>query len=241
MEEKRFVGVRKEEYNIKQFVKRMFGKGKVSKVRIEYTPVGEKIIVSTHKPGWIIGKKGEKISELTEVLKKKFKMENPHVDIEEITHPEFDAQLVADDIALTLERFGAMKYKASSYRALGRIKNSGALGAELRLSGKLPSDRARSWRFAFGYLKKTGDAANVVDRAESLAETKQGVVGIKVAILAPGVKVHDQITIDDAFMEEIKNNVSFEEETTLKEIKKVVKNKKAVKKKSKKIVKEESK
>ena len=221
MEEKNFVNVRKEEYNIKQFVKRMFGKGKISKVKIEYTPVGEKIIVSTHKPGWIIGRRGEKIAELTEILKKRFKMENPHIDIEEISHPEFDAQLVADNIAITLERFGAIKYKASSYRALSRIKNSGALGAELRLSGKLPSDRARSWRFAFGYLKKTGDSAKVVDRAESVAYTKQGVVGIKVAILAPGVKVHDHITIDENTMEEIKKNAAFEEvEEVVKKVKK---------------------
>jgi small subunit ribosomal protein S3 len=221
MEEKKFVDVRKDEYNIKQFVKRMFGKGKISKVKIEYTPVGEKIIVSTHKPGWIIGRRGEKIAELTEILKKRFKMENPHIDIEEISHPEFDAQLVADNIAITLERFGAIKYKASSYRALSRIKNSGALGAELRLSGKLPSDRARSWRFAFGYLKKTGDSAKVVDRAESVAYTKQGVVGIKVAILAPGVKVHDHITIDENTLEEIKKNAAFEEvEEVVKKVKK---------------------
>ena len=233
MEEKRFVGVRKDEYNIKQFVKRMFGKGKVSKVKIEYTPVGERIIVSTHKPGWIIGRRGEKINELTGILKKKFKMENPHVDIDEIIHPEFDAQLVADDIALTLERFGAMKYKASSYRALSKIKNSGALGAELRVSGKLPSDRARIWRFAFGYLKKTGDAANVVDRAESIAQTKKGVVGIKVAILAPGVKVCDQISVDEDFMNEVKKNVAFDAPnghgSTDPEVKKTVKkNKKKV-------------
>lgn len=221
MEARKFVGVRKDEYNIKQFVMRMFGKGKVSRVRIEYTPVGEKIIVSTHKPGWIIGKKGEKINELTEVLKKRFKMENPHVDIDEIAHPEFDAQLVADDIALTLERFGAMKYKASAYRALGRIKNGGALGAELRVAGKLPSDRARSWRFAFGYLKKTGDAAKLVDRAESVAHTKQGVVGIKVAILSPGVRMPDQVTIDEEFMNVVRKNATFEEvEETIKKIKK---------------------
>jgi len=221
MEARKFVGVRKDEYNIKQFVMKMFGKGKISKVRIEYTPVGEKIIVSTHKPGWIIGKKGEKINELTEVLKRRFKMENPHVDIDEIAHPEFDAQLVADDIALTLERFGAMKYKASAYRALSRIKNGGALGAELRVAGKLPSDRARSWRFAFGYLKKTGDAAKLVDRAESVAQTKQGVVGIKVAILSPGVKMPDQVTIDEEFMNEVKKNATFEEvEETVKKIKK---------------------
>jgi small subunit ribosomal protein S3 len=220
MEEKRFVGVRKDEYNIKKFVMRMFGKGKISKIKIEYTPVGEKVIISTHKPGWIIGKRGEKINELTDILKKRFKMENPHVDIAEIARPEFDAQLVADDIALTLERFGAMKYKAASYRVLGKIKNSGALGAELRVSGKLPSDRARAWRFAFGYLKKTGDAASLVSRAESVAQTKQGIVGIKVAILAPGVKMPDQITVDEEFLEAVKKNVTFDEvEDTVKKIK----------------------
>lgn len=221
MEEKAFVGVRKDEFNVKQFVKRMFGKGKVSRVTIEYTPVGERILVATHRPGWIIGRKGEKINELTEILKKRFKMENPHVDIEEIAHPEFDAQLVADDIAVTLERFGSQKYKASSYRSLGRIKNGGALGAEIRVAGKLPSDRARVWRFAFGYLKKTGDAAKLVDRAETVAQTKQGVVGIKVAILAPGVKMPDQITVDEELLEAVRKNVTFEEvEETVKKIKK---------------------
>lgn len=221
MEEKKFVNVRKEEYNIKQFVVRMFGKGKVSSVRIEYTPVGEKIIVSTHKPGWIIGKKGEKIAQLTDILKKKYKMENPHVDIEEIRHPEFDAQIVADDIAITLERFGSMKYKSASYRALQNIKRSGAPGAELRLTGKLPSDRARSWRFAYGYLKKTGDAANVVDRAEAVSYTKGGVVGIKVAILAPGIKVHDQVKVDEELINKVKQNAAFKEEKTTKNKKKI--------------------
>ena len=220
MEEKKFVDVRKEEYAIKQFVKRRFGKGKVSSVRIEYTPVGEKIVVATHKPGWIIGRGGEKISDLTEVLKKRFKMENPHVDIFEIKNPDFDAQLTADGIALTLERFGSLRYKATSYKVLTRIKKAGALGAEIRVSGRLPSERARSWRFSFGYLKKTGDAANVVDRAQAVAETIQGVVGIKVAILAPDAKIHDRITINEDMLNEIKKNVAFKEEPIKKSKKK---------------------
>jgi small subunit ribosomal protein S3 len=225
MEEKKFVEVRKEEYNIKEFVKRMFGMGKISRVKIEYTPVGEKIVVSTHRPGLIIGKKGEKIAELTEILKKRFKMENPHIDIEEIKIPEFDAQLVADDIALTLERFGSMKYKASAYRSLSRIKKAGALGAEIRLSGKLPSDRARTWPFSFGYLKKTGEPSNVVDRAEAVAVTKQGVVGIKVSILSPDMKIHDQITINSDLLEEIKRNALFITEEAEEKTKKTKKTK----------------
>ena len=84
MDERKFVVLKKEEYKIKEFVKKYLGKGKVSKVEIEYTPVGEKVIMRTSKPGLIIGRGGEKISKLTEVLKRRFKFENPHIEIQEI-------------------------------------------------------------------------------------------------------------------------------------------------------------
>jgi small subunit ribosomal protein S3 len=225
MEERKFINLRKEEFGVKEYIKRQFGKGKVSKVQIDYTSVGEKITVSTHKPGLIIGKKGESIERLTNVLKKKFKMENPHVDIDEITQPEFDAQLTADDIALQLERFGSMRFKAIAYRWLPRIQRAGALGAEIVLSGKLPSDRAKTWRFKFGYLKKTGDSSNVVDKAEAVAKTKQGIVGVKVSILSPYVKLHDRISVNEELLEEIRANTVSEEdvEKVVKKTKKKVK------------------
>jgi small subunit ribosomal protein S3 len=222
MEERRFIQVRKEEFNIKEFVKKEFGKGKISTVKIEYTPVGEKIIVSTHKPGLVIGKRGEKIAELTEILKRKFKMENPHIEISEILKPDFDAQLVADEVALSLERFGSIRFKAICYKMLQRIKHAGALGAEIRASGKLPSERAKSWRFGFGYLKKTGDTAKIVEKAESTAKTLPGIIGIKVSILSPEKKIHDQIIVDDKLLAEVKKNKEFpaEEEKTKKKKKK---------------------
>jgi small subunit ribosomal protein S3 len=206
MEEKKFVNVRKEEHAIKAFVKKEFGKGKISTVKIEYTPVGEKIIVSTHKPGLVIGKRGEKIAELTEILKKRFKMENPHIDISEIKNPYFDAQLIADEIGLGLERFGSARFKAICYKTLQKIKQAGAMGAEIRASGKLPSERAKSWRFGFGYLKKTGETSKIVDKAQSVGQTIPGVIGIKVSILSPDKKIHDQITINDSLLNQIKQN-----------------------------------
>ena len=222
MEEKKFVKIRKEEFAVKEYIKKEFGMGKVSTVKIDYTPVGERIIVSTHKPGLIIGKRGETIEKLTTVLKKKFKMENPHIDISEIAKPELDAQLVADEIALALERFGSMRFKAVSYRILSKIKAAGALGAEVVTSGRLPSERAKTWRFKYGYLKKTGDDKNLVDRAESVAKTKQGVVGIKVSILTPEKKAADQIDVDDKMLERIKQNESVVEETEKKKTKRKV-------------------
>ena len=204
MDERKTVKFKKDEFAVKEFIKKFVGKGKLSKVIIEYTPVGEKIVISTHKPGLLIGKGGEKILELTRILKKEFKLENPHIEIDEITQPEFDAQIISDDIALSLERFGALKFKVSAYKALEKIMRAGALGAEIRLSGKLPGARAKTWRFAQGYLKKTGDSAKVVDRAQSRAETKPGTVGIKTAILSPYAKLTDKITIDEELINKLK-------------------------------------
>lgn len=207
MEEKNIVKIKKEEFEVREYIKTSLGKGKVSKVRIEYTPVGEKIIISTNKPGLVIGRGGEKIMELTNVLKTKFNLENPHIEIDEIKEPEFDAQINADDIALSLERFGPLRFKVIAYRTLQKIINAGALGAEIRLSGKLPGARAKSWRFAQGYLKKTGDSAKVVDRAQSRAQTKPGVVGVKVSILSPHALLKDRIKVDEELIKKIRKNM----------------------------------
>ncbi len=206
MDEKKFVTFKKEELGVREYIKRELGKGKVSDVIIEYTPVGEKIVVATSRPGLIIGKRGEKIDELTTVLKKRFHLDNPHIKIQEITQPLLDAQLVADEIAVMLERQGSLKFKVIAYKMLQQIMKSGALGAEIVLSGKLPSDRARRWRFSQGYLKKTGDPAKVVLCAQSQATTMPGVVGVQVRILPPNAKIHDQIIIDDALKLKIRTS-----------------------------------
>lgn len=206
MEERKLVKLKKEEFAVKEYVRHELGKGKVSRIKIEYTPVGEKIIISTSKPGLIIGRGGDKIGELTQILKQKFKLENPHIEIDEIMNPEFDAQVNADDIAMGLERFGPLKFKVIAYKTLQRIMKSGALGVEIRLSGKLPSSRAKSWRFSQGYINKTGESAKVVDRAKAVAQTRPGVVGVKVGILRPGVKLKDRVDVDDKLMQTLKSN-----------------------------------
>ena len=115
-----------------------------------------------------------------------------------------DAQLVADEIAVLLERKGSLKFKVIAYKMLQQIIKAGALGTEITLSGKLPSDRARRWRFAHGYLKKTGDSAKVVDRAQSQGRTQQGVIGVQVSILRPDVPLTDKIIVDGEMREKIK-------------------------------------
>ncbi len=221
MEERKAVKLKKDEFAIKEYVKRNLGKGKASKVTIEYTPVGEKIVVSTSRPGLIIGRGGEKIEELTRVLKKEFELGNPKIEIDQIQEPEFDAQLMADSIALALEKKGPLKFKVIAYRTLQKIMDMGALGVEIRLSGKLPSSRAKSWRFAQGYLKKTGETKGIVDKAQSIAQTRPGTVGVKVSIISPHAKLLDRINIDEELIKKLKENseekeISKEKKTTNK-------------------------
>lgn len=206
MEEKKFVGFKKEELGVKEYIKKELGKGRISSVLITYTPVGEKIVIATNKPGLVIGRKGEKIEELTRVLKKRFKLDNPHIEIKEIFDSRLDAQLVADDIALALERQGSMKFKVIAYKTLQEIMKAGALGAEIVMAGRLPSERAKAWRFSQGYLKKTGNPAKVVDRAQAQAVNLTGVTGISVSILPPNAHIHDKIVVDDKMKQVIKMN-----------------------------------
>lgn len=124
---------------------------------------------------------------------------------------------MADEIAISIEKFGPLKFKVIAYRALQRIMNAGALGVELRLNGKLPSARAKAWRFAQGYLKKTGDSAKVVDVAQARAETKPGTVGITARILSPHAKLFDKITVNDEMIKKLKENgKTFDESKSVK-------------------------
>jgi small subunit ribosomal protein S3 len=154
------------------------------------------------------------------VIKRRFKLDNPHIEIRDIQNQALDSQLVADSIAINLERRGSLKFKLIAYRALQDIMNAGAMGAELVLSGKLPSDRAKTWRFTQGYLKKTGDPSKVVNKAMAQATTQLGVVGIKVSILPPDAQIHDRIVIDEALMNQVKVEVIEEEKVVKKPAKK---------------------
>src|SRR3989338_6084735 len=118
MIERKFVAEKLKELQVEQFIGEQIGLGKYSKIEIKKTPLGEKVIVYTAKPGLIVGKRGEAIKDLTKVLKTKFKMENPQVEVAEIQIPDLDAQTVAETISTTLEKFGPKRFKAIGYKML---------------------------------------------------------------------------------------------------------------------------
>ena len=167
-----------------------------SHTKMVKTPLGEKIIIFASRPGLVVGRKGENIKKLTYTLKKRFNLENPQIEISEIENPNLDAQIVAERIANSLERFGTNKFKAIGHKTMSDVMGAGALGVEITISGKIPSSRAKSWRFYQGYLKKCGDIAmEGVKKAYTQAQLKAGTVGVKVAIMPPDIKLPDRISI----------------------------------------------
>jgi len=187
MKEKQFVQALKQEFFIKEFIWNKLGR--IASIRLVRTPIGEKIVVSTDRPGLIMGRGGENIQNLVKELKERFKLENPHIEVTEVENPLLEPRLVAYRIATQLERFGHLAFKAIAYRTLQRIKEAGALGVEIVLSGKLPSEKARTWRFAWGHLKKAGETTKLVKQAKYAANLKVGTIGIKVSILPPDAEV----------------------------------------------------
>lgn len=203
MIERKFVKEKLKEYRVEDFISSSLSNVGHSHTKVVRTPLGEKIIIFASRPGLIVGRKGENIKKLTSTLKRKFDFENPQIEISEVEDPNLDAQIVAERIASTLERFGLQKFKAVGHRTLQDVMNTGALGVEIVISGKIPSARAKSWRFYKGYLKKSGDIAlSGVKTAFATALLKTGSVGIKVSIMPSDIKLPDNITVSKEIIKE---------------------------------------
>ncbi len=195
MIEKQFITRKIKEVQIQEYIASQLTKTGYSHTEIKRTPLGEKIIVYTTRPGLVVGKKGENIQRLTATLKKRFKMENPQIEIGEIKEPNLDCYYIVDRIISTLERFGAKRFKSIGYNTLQHIMDAGAIGVEIIIAGRgVPSSRSRSWRFSAGYLKKSGDISeNYIPEAKSVANLKSGSVGVKVKILTPDIILPDKM------------------------------------------------
>ncbi len=232
MIERKFVSEKVKEFQIKEFVGSVLRNAGQSEVKLKKTPLGEKIIISASKPGLVVGRKGENIKMLTAEMKKRFKLENPQIEIEEIMNPNLDAQVVADRVASSLERFGGGRFKMIGHRTLGDIMNAGALGAEITITGKIPSSRAKRWRFYQGYLKKSGHIAQAgVLKAYAVAALKTGIIGIQVSILPSSVVLPDRVELVKEAESVVEEKDASEEEVK-EEVQKAEKEKKPVKKKA---------
>lgn len=230
MIERKFVEQNMKEQQIQEYISNTLKNVGHSHTKLIKTPLGEKIIIYASRPGLIVGRKGGNIKKLTIALKREFKLENPQIEIAEVEKQEIDAQIVAERIASSLEKFGSSKFKGIGHKSMSDAMKGGALGIEILISGKIPSSRARTWRFYQGYLKKCGDVGLVgVKHAYATANLKTGAVGVIVKIMPADTVLPDRVKIlDDLIIEE--EVIEEKKEEPKKTVKKKT-NKKVTKKK----------
>ncbi|WP_297499213.1 30S ribosomal protein S3 [Thermococcus sp.] len=172
---------------------------------IKKTPLGTKVVIFAASPGYVIGRGGRRIRELTRTLERKFSLENPQIEVEEIKNPYLNAKVQAVRLAQALER--GIHFRRAAYSAIRAIMRNGARGVEIRLSGKLTGERAKSVRFYQGYLAKVGNPAEtLVSKGYAQALLKLGVIGVKVAIMPPEAKLPDEIEVKEIVEEEVSGN-----------------------------------
>ncbi len=178
----KFVANNKKKPQIEEFLMKHFEKYGYSHSDIRKTHMGMDIIIYANKPGLIIGRGGENINDMSDRLKKEFNFENVRIDVQEVSNPYLNSKIVGEEIKSALER--GLNVRKIGNIMLKKVIESGAVGCELRLAGKLGSAKARVQRFNSGYMKYSGDTAKkYVDYAKVSAITKAGKIGIKVRIM----------------------------------------------------------
>ncbi len=165
-------------------------------VEVQKTPVGARITVFVTRPGLVIGRKGTGIKDLMAKLEQKFDLQNPQISVLEVTQPELNPHIMSNRIAQLIERGTA--FRRASMWSLNTIMNSGALGVEVVISGKLRTERAHFEKHTVGVVPKSGDiAGHIVTTGMSYVLTKMGLMGIQLRI-ASKAAVPQEFELKDA-------------------------------------------
>jgi small subunit ribosomal protein S3 len=180
---------------IDEYLAQNFYSAGYSRVNIIRTGLETRVHIFAERPALIIGRGGSTIRRLQETFQKVFGLENPRIQVSPVEDPELDARVQAFRIARAIE--AGYHFRRVAFAALNRIMSSGALGVEIKISGKLTSERARFEKYRAGKVYKAGhNVDELVDRAVAHALLPKGVIGVEVIIAKPG-KPGDYIRIKD--------------------------------------------
>ncbi|MFZ5907719.1 MAG: 30S ribosomal protein S3 [Nitrospirota bacterium] len=166
-----------EDINIRKTLKeRLFHAG-VPRIEIERAGQNIRVIIHTARPGIIIGKKGAEVEKLRKDLKAMTGRE-VSIDIKEIRKPEVDAQLVAENVALQLEK--RVAFRRAMKKSVASALRFGTLGVKIACSGRLAgAEIARSEWYREGRVPLHTFRADI-DYGFAEARTTYGIIGIKV-------------------------------------------------------------
>ena len=165
-----------EDYKIRKVLKDKLKDAAVPRIQIERATSRCRITIFSARPGVVIGRKGSEIDRIKEELSKLTGKE-VYVEIAEVKNPELDAQLVAENICMQLER--RVAFRRAIKRSMQVTMDMGALGIRLRVAGRLNgADIARAENAREGAVPLHTLRANI-DYGFAEASTTYGIIGVK--------------------------------------------------------------
>jgi len=203
---------------INEFLRSELVRAGFAGVDIQKTPLGTRIVLRTSRPGLVIGKGGKRIREITDLLEEKFDLEMPQIEVEEVQNPDLDAQIMAERLAYSLDR--GRHYRRAGYYILRKVMDAAARGVEIKIAGKVTSQRARTQYFRAGTMKKSGHPAQeAIDKGVAQCIQKSGTLGVIVKIMYADFKTGDGVHIKEKELEKLqKHKESLKNKATTEEL-----------------------
>ena len=184
-----------EDYKLRKFIKAKLYHAGVSRIEIERSAKRIRLRIYTSRPGIVIGKKGAEISQLKKDVEKITDREII-IDIQEVRKPELDAQLVAENVALQIER--RVAFRRAMKRGVSSAMRFGALGVKIICSGRLGgAEMARTEWYREGRVPMHTLRADI-DYGFIEARTTYGIIGVKVFIFKGEILKKDQLAVEAA-------------------------------------------
>jgi small subunit ribosomal protein S3 len=178
-----------EDFNIRNFIKKKLNHAGIARIEIERSAKRVRLRIFTARPGIVIGKKGSEIERLKKELESLVSQE-VLIDIQEVRKPEVDAQLVAENIALQIER--RVAFRRAMKRGVTSAMRFGAEGVKIICSGRLGgAEMARCEQYKEGRVPLHTLRADI-DYGFTEARTTYGIIGVKVFVFKGEILQKDQ-------------------------------------------------
>lgn len=188
--EKDYAGLLHEDLKLRDYLKKRLHHAGISKVEIERAASKAKVNIFAARPGIIIGKKGSEVEALKKDLAKLTDKEI-FINIQEVRKPEIDAQLVAENVALQLER--RVAFRRAMKKAVSQSLKFGAEGVKIECSGRLGgAEMSRREWYREGRVPLHTLRADI-DYGFAEAKTTYGIIGVKVLVFKGEILDRDQL------------------------------------------------
>jgi len=179
-----------EDIKLRNYLKKRLYHAGISKIEMERAASKVKIHIHAARPGIIIGKKGSEMEVLKRELAKLTDNEI-FINIQEVRKPEIDAQLVAESVALQLER--RVAFRRAMKKSVGQALKFGAQGIKINCSGRLGgAEMSRTEWYREGRVPLHTLRADI-DYGFAEAKTTYGIIGVKVLIFKGEVLAQNQL------------------------------------------------